>query len=130
MNTYRKERLINIARSLQPARTGRNLHVSFILKNNQLLITSTNSYTKQHPHYMFGPYVAIKISDSTKYVAGLHSEIGAIKGFINRFGHSDFTGLTLFNVRVSSKGETMLAKPCLNCQRVLNSFNFKNIEYT
>jgi hypothetical protein len=130
MNTYRKERLIDIARSLQDLRTGRSLHFSFILKSNKLLITSVNSYDKLHPYHKFGKYNAIRASNPESYIAGQHSEVAAIRSFINRFRHSDFTGLTMFNVRLSRNGEPMLSMPCKNCETLLNTFNFKSIEHT
>lgn len=128
MNAYRRERLIEIARSLMHCREGRSLHFSFILKNNQLLVTSTNSYKKQHLSHRFGEYLPTKSGGN--YVAGMHSETNAIREYIGRFGNSDFSGLTLFNVRLGKNGEPMLAKPCGNCQRLLDSFNFKSIIWT
>lgn len=130
MNNHRKERLISIARSLQDLRTGPSLHFSFILKKNKLLITSVNSYEKLHPYHKFGIYVPVKASNPGSYIPGQHSETAALRAFINRFGHSDFTGLTLFNVRLSRNGEPMLSKPCKNCETLLNTFNFKSIEHT
>jgi len=129
MNNKRKERLISIAQSLCDLRTGRNLHFSFILDKNRLLVSASNTYEKIHPYHKFGEYLPTKESNCN-YVPGIHSEIAAIRQFINRFGHSDFTGLTLFNVRISKTGQPMLSKPCANCQRVLNSFSFKNILWT
>jgi hypothetical protein len=129
MNSYRRERLIEIAKSLQHCREGRSLHFSFILKNNQLLVTSVNSYKKLHPYHRFGLYKPLK-NNCQNYIAGVHSEISAIREYINKFGNSDFSGLTIFNVRLSKNGEEMLSKPCGNCQRVLDSFNFKSILWT
>ena len=130
MNKYRQERLITIARSLSHLRTGKSLHFSFILNKNQLLVTSVNSYKKSHLEKSFGRYFPTKATEGSNYFPALHSEIAAIREYINRFGNSDFTGLTLFNVRVGVDGSTMLAKPCDNCQRVLNSFSFKEINWT
>lgn len=130
MNEKRQQRLITVARSLQHCRTGRSLHFSFILKNNQLLITSVNSYRKSHLEKAFGRYLPTRDLASSKYIPALHSEIAAIRAYINRFGNSDFSGLTLFNVRLGHQLETMLAKPCANCQKVLDSFSFKEIVWT
>lgn len=129
MNLYRRERLIEIAKSLQHCREGRSLHFSFILKNNRLLVTAANSYKKLHPYHRFGSYQPLK-DGAENYVAGVHSEIAAIREYINKFGNSDFSGLTLFNVRLSKSGESMLSKPCGNCQRILDTFNFKSILWT
>lgn len=130
MNISRKDRLIEIAKSLQDERTGRSLHFTFILNKNKLLITSTNSYKKLHPYHKFGKYLPTKCLESTSYIASLHSETRALSMFMSKFGHSDFSGLTLYNVRLSVKGHTMLAAPCSNCEKLLNTFNFKSIEYT
>ena len=130
MNAYRQQRLIAIANSLTHLRTGKSLHFSFILKNNQLLVTSANSYKKSHLEKSFGKYFPTKLTEGSNYFPALHSEIAAIREYINRFGNSDFTGLTLFNVRVGVDGSTMLAKPCDNCQRVLDSFSFKEINWS
>ena len=129
MNEKRQQRLITVARSLQHYRTGKSLHFSFILKNNQLLVTSVNSYRKSHLDKAFGRYRATR-DFGGEYIPALHSEIAAIREYINRFGSSDFSGLTLFNVRLGHKLETMLAKPCINCQKVLDSFSFKEIVWT
>ena len=129
MNQRRKDRLVEIARSLQNLRTGKSLHFSFILNKNQLLVTAANSYNKMHPYHIFGKYLPTK-DNNANYIAALHSETNAIKEYINRFGTSDFSGMTLFNVRLGKDGHPMMAKPCDNCQRLVDSFNFKEIEWT
>jgi hypothetical protein len=129
MNQRRKDRLVEITRSLQDLRTGKSLHFSFILNKNQLLVTAANSYNKMHPYHIFGRYLPTK-ENNGNYIAALHSETNAIKEYINRFGTSDFSGMTLFNVRLGKDGFSMLAKPCENCQRLLKSFNFKEIDWT
>lgn len=129
MTEKRKNRLISIAHSLSDLRTGKNLHFSFILDKNKLLVSASNSYDKNHPKHLFGEYKAYKTNNG-KYVPGVHSEIAAIKQFMSRFGHSDFSGLTLFNVRISKAGNILLAKPCNNCDTVIRSFNFKKVLWT
>lgn len=131
MNNYRKERLIDIARSLVHKKTGKSMHISFILKSNQLLVTATNDYTRQHLAHKFGAYVAHKEShDSSIYVASRHSETNALALFLNKFGNLDMSGLTLFNTRIGANGEAMNAAPCPNCSKVLASLNFKDILFT
>ena len=129
MNSYRRERLIEIAKSLQNFRTGRSLHCAFILNKNQLLVSSVNSYRKLHPYHRFGVYKPLK-ENAEFYKSGVHAEISALSQYTNKFGNSDFSGLTIFVVRLSKNGEEMLSKPCGNCQRVLDSFNFKAILWT
>lgn len=129
MTEHRRERLINIARSLIHLKNGRAFHVSFILKKNQLLVTGVNDYSQIHLAHKFGQYKPQKES-SKNYVAGRHSEIVAMNIFINRFGHSNCCGLTLFNVRIGNDDLPCIAKPCKNCFPVMESFGFKEIIWT
>lgn len=126
MTLTRKNRLIKIAKSLQSKQNGRTFHVSFILKNNQILSIGTNDYSKRHLEKRFGKYVPTKI-DTTHYIPSIHSEISVIRNFINTYRSSDFSDLTLYNTRLGFDGEPMLAKPCANCERLLKSFSFKRI---
>lgn len=125
MNQYRRQRCIEIAQKLQNLRTGRALHFSFILDKNRLLVTAANSYKKSHPAKQFGEYVSTR--PNTNYNPGLHSEIAAIKSFLSKYGDLNFSGLTLFNIRLGIYGDILCAKPCQNCQKVLDSLNFKSI---
>jgi len=130
MNDFRRQRLITIAQSLISShKTGRNFHVSFILKNNQLLVTGVNNYLQIHLRHKFGDYVPQK-SSSKFYVAGRHSEIVALNIFINKYGHNDCSGLTLFNVRIGCDGLPKISKPCNNCTKIVNSCGFKRILWT
>ena len=70
MNSYRRQRLIEISKSLQNLRTGRNLHFSYILNKNQLFITGVNSYDKLHPYHKFGHYTALKETWTKEYGKG------------------------------------------------------------
>lgn len=128
MNQKRKIRCIEIAKSLSVERTGRCLHFSFILRKNSILIISTNNYRSCHPETKFPKYKSKFVQGI--YTPSLHSEIASIKSFINKFGHSDFSKMTIFNVRIGKKGQILNSRPCHNCEKILNSFNFKNIEYT
>lgn len=128
VNAYRKERLVEVARSLKDVRTGRCLHFSFILKNNKTLFFAANDYNRRHPEKLFGPYKALK--EGAEYIAGTHSEISCLKGYLKKFGNLDMSGLTLFNVRLGRKGEVMAAAPCKNCSRVIEPLGFKIVEFT
>lgn len=132
MNEYRKQRLVEIARSLQDLRTGRAFHISFILKNNQILAFGVNDYNRVHPAHLFGKYVATKQNTpNSKYIAGYHSETAAIKQYIHKYGTIDCSGLTLFNIRLGFKGQTMMAKCCDNCEKnIVKPANFKHVIWT
>lgn len=129
MNDKRKQRCIKIARNLGDKKPGKSLHFSFILDKNKILIIAANDLTRRHPEHLFGKYLPTK-GNETQYIPGVHSEIGALKNFLNKFGNLNTSGLTLFNIRLNSKGELLLAKPCQNCQKVLETLNFKNIIWT
>lgn len=130
MNLKRIERCVKIAQNLQSLRTGRNLHFSFILKNNRILCYAVNDYRNEHLAYKFGKYYPLR-PDVKHYVTSRHSESEVLKLYLNKFGNLDVSGLTLFNLRLSCEGKTMLSKPCLNCQRIyINPNNFKHVIWT
>lgn len=131
MNETLKNRCIDIARMLMPLRrTGRAFHVSFILNKRKIILWATNDYNKNHYYHLFGKYTPTKSNSDGKYVAGLHSEIVIIKRYMQMNKHSDFSGLTLFNVRIGYDGKPMMAKPCDNCKRIVEATNFKEINWT
>lgn len=129
MNLYRRERLIEIAKSLQHLRTGRSLHCAFILNKNKLLCYAVNSYSKENLHYRFGQYVG-KYSDGF-YKSGRHAEAEALRYYISKFGNNDMSRLTLFVTRISKNGDVMESKPCFNCERnIIIPNNFKEVLWT
>ena len=128
MNDTTKERLINFAKKMQDLRTGRSLHFAFILDKKRTLVWAVNNYNKLHPYHKFGVYVPTR--KYANYTSGIHAECGAIKQFINKFGNNDVSGLTMFILRLSSSGEVMTSMPCINCQRIINQLNFKEIVWT
>lgn len=130
MNEYRKNRCLEIARSLQHLRSGKSLHFAFILRRNQLLTYAANDYNKQHLAHKFGEYKPIKVSNSNNYIAGRHAEISALSIYLNKFGDLDMRGLTLFVCRIGYDGQPMNSKPCGNCEKVLSATNFKEIIWT
>lgn len=129
MNESRKKRLIQIAQNLHYKKSGRNFHVSFILKNNQLLALGVNNYKKSHPKHKMGAYYSRK-GDGQLYEACMHSEVAAMKIFASKFGHLDLSGLTLFNVRLGINGEPMLSAPCKNCEKLIDAAGCNNILHT
>lgn len=127
MNQRRKERLLEIAKKLQGERTGRNLHFSFILKNNNLICWAINNYEERHLEHIFGKYSPHR-KENHNYIPGRHSECEVIKTFIKKFNHSDMSGLTLYNLRIHKNGSPMNSKPCPNCQReIIMPLNWKEV---
>lgn len=130
MNDYRKSRLITIARQMMPElRTGRTFHIAFILKSNKILALAPNNYNKNHLSHIYGEYKPLR-SPLGNYIPSRHAEVNCLRIFLNKFGHLDMSGLTLFVVRIGMDGEVKNSCPCQNCSRVLNGLNFKCIEWT
>ena len=86
--------------------TGRAFHCTVALRGSKVIAIGYNDYTQLHPYQIFGKYNEYKPIAYT-HTIGLHSEIACIKQILFRN-----------------------AKPCVNCQRVLNMFNFKRILYS
>ena len=103
-----------------------NFHCTFILEKNRIIKVGMNNYNKIHPYHKFGHYYPTKRINSKPYQAGLHSEVSAII----RLGEEDCSNYTFVNIRLGLKGELRMAKPCCNCQRVLDGVGFKRLYYS
>lgn len=130
MNQRQRERIIDFSRRFQNLRTGRSLHFSFILEKRKILCWATNNCNQIHLEHRFGQYVDYK-KRNYEYVSNRHSECEVLKVFINKFGNSDVSGLTLFNLRLGVHGEVLNSQPCQNCQRnIIDTLNWKNVFWT
>lgn len=122
--------LINIARSLKEShQTGQMFVTAFALKGNRILAIGCNNYNVQHPRGKFGRYLAAK-DRNFEYQPGLHAEIKCIKE-LGLF-RDDYHKIEIFVVRIGNEKELYVRNscPCMNCQRVLEQYNFKRIEFT
>jgi deoxycytidylate deaminase len=106
--------------------TGRAFHCTVALRGSKVIAIGYNDYTQLHPYQIFGKYNEYKPIAYT-HTIGLHSEIACIKQILFR---NDYHKLTLVNIRIDNNGLLANAKPCVNCQRVLNMFHFKRILYS
>lgn len=102
--------------------TGRSFHATFVYHGNKLLCIAHNDYSKLHPYHKYGKYIGKY--DGT-YQSGIHGECRAII----KMGLNDCNHLTFVNVRVSNNGTPSISKPCVNCQRLLDSVGYKAIWY-
>lgn len=59
-----------------------------------------------------------------------HAELAAIKAALRVINVDDLSDCSLFIARVLKDGTEALAKPCVGCQRMLNEFGIKNVEWT
>lgn len=122
----RLEKCIEISLGLRPKKqTGKSFHTTFIFNKNRILSIGTNNYNKEHPYHKMGKYCGYKQNPS-QYHACLHSEISALL----RLGEEDCSRYTFVNIRIDNNNKTSIAKPCPNCQRILNQVGYKKIIYS
>ena len=115
-------KLEEITRALKHSKqTGKCFHTTFAFKGSKLLAIGINNYTKHHPSHKFGAYKSTKGGDN--YNAGIHSEVSAII----KLGLEDCGGITFVNMRIDNNDKLAKSCPCINCQRVLDQLNYKNI---
>jgi deoxycytidylate deaminase len=123
-----ENRIIEMARALMPKQlvSDHNFHCTFILEKNKIVKIGVNNYNKLHSYHKFGYYYPTKRDNCKPYQAGLHSEVAAII----RLGEEDCSDYIFVNIRLGVNGELRMAKPCSNCQRVLNGVGFKRLYYS
>ena len=114
-----KDRFFEAARAAALASEGvgkrKNFrHGAVIVKKNQVLASGHNSY-KTHP--LMAKYTAFP---------HLHAEQKAI---IN-LGLDNCHGLDLYVVRINSKKDFMMSKPCSICRMLIDKVGIRNVYYT
>src|SRR5690348_10342880 len=115
----RKDKLIKLSFAMINIPNSRRAkHFSFILIRNKIVSMGWNMGFKTHPiaHKMGHRYDSI------------HSELHSINKF--PYPTAILAKCKLFNVRVNKKGKVRLSKPCLKCQKLLSTFNFREVWYT
>jgi len=122
----RLEKCIEIAFGLRSQKqNGRSFHATFIFDKKRIISIGTNDYNKHHPYHKMGKYLGYK-NNPQNYRPCLHSEISALL----RLGEEDCSRYTFVNVRIDNNNKTTIAKPCLNCQRILDGVGYKAIFYS
>mgnify|MGYP003489874095 CR=1 FL=1 len=117
-------RAIEISRALRPQKqSGKNFHCSFGFLRSKIVGIGWNSYDESHLEHKFGKYHPTRGGEN--YNAGRHSETQLLRRL--KISTKD---LTIINVRVGYKGEILMARCCLNCERVLREKGFKKLLYT
>lgn len=96
--------------------TERYRHGVVIAKGNRVLSVGVNSNRN----------VPLNCSDP-KRQAGIHAEVAAIKGLPKGI---DYSRLTLYSARVTKTGEPAMAKPCENCQTLIDILGFRDVFWT
>lgn len=117
--------LIDLARIYRPEKqTGQHFVVAGAFKKNRLVGLGFNNYNKLHPYHRFGHYKPTRDSNA-KYKPSLHGEID----LLSKLKHNP-SEITFAVARINNKNEVALAKPCINCQTVLDKVGFHRIIYS
>lgn len=58
-----------------------------------------------------------------------HAETYLIFQLLNKFDYID-SNWKMVVLRINRTGKLMMSKPCLNCQKILDSVNFKNVYWS
>ena len=122
----RLEKCIEISLGLRPSKqTGRSFNTTCIFDKKRMLSIGTNDYNKHHPYHKMGEYRGFK-SNPEHYRPCLHSEISALL----RLGEEDCSRYVFVNVRIDNNNKISMAKPCQNCQKILDGVGYKKIIYS
>jgi hypothetical protein len=118
------KRLEEISRALKTTeQTGKCFHTTFIFHGSKLLSISKNNYTKSHRSHKYGEYVSRRGVGT--YTAAMHGELSAIL----KLGLTNCSHLTFVNIRIDNNNNPAKSKPCINCQRILDSVGYKYLHY-
>lgn len=107
------------ALDVQPVRQARV--VAALYKRNRLITIAPNLY-KSHPlQRKFG---------KNEQAIFLHAEVNAIRIALREVDIEEFPQLTMYVGRVLKDTSLALAKPCVGCQKAIESFNIGTVYYT
>jgi deoxycytidylate deaminase len=122
----RLAKCVEISLGLKPSKqTGQSFHATFVFNKNKIISIGVNNYHKMHPYHRMGKYLGYK-KNPREYKPCIHSEISALL----KLGEEDCSRYSFVNVRIDNNGELSMAKPCPNCQRVLEGVGYKRIFYS
>lgn len=94
----------------------RNFHVTFILNKKKLISIGVNS-KKTH---------TCSLNYKYRGEVGTHSELAAI----NQLRFRGVQNFTVVNIRLNSKNEVRMSKPCCGCADMLKQFSVKKVYYS
>ncbi len=60
----------------------------------------------------------------------VHAEQQAILGLLRERRHHELVGSTLYISRIGRSGEPRLSRPCIHCQRLIESVGIREVFYT
>jgi len=104
--------MFNLAKNVSKTSLHKTKMGAVIVKNGNVISVSANRAVT-HPKAKWEGH-------------GLHCEISAIL----YAGKCDLNGSSVFVYRENGKGEISIAKPCLECQKVLKEYGFRKMYFT
>lgn len=112
----RDERMIRLAARMAEKSQHRFQRVGVIIaKGNRIIGVGINKY-RTHPQQI--NWHTEKNSNS------IHAELDGV------ISSGDIRGTTIYVVRVLKSGECSMAKPCRECQKIIESAGIKRVVYT
>lgn len=120
MTTFER-RIISVGVSaIKESRTTNKFnHATLIVHQGRILTIGVNNQYKTHT----------KASRTRPLWAFQHSELSTIIRFKNKCG-IDLSRTTGYNIRLGDSGNILMSRPCVYCQQLIISANFKNFYYT
>lgn len=117
MNARLEKRVLALCHNLLLANSHKDfIHFTLIANRNKIISVGRNDYCT-HP-------MAAKHGYEFPMI---HSELDAIRKVADK---DCLTRATLINVRLSKIGVMRMAKPCVDCQNLLNYFGIRRIIYS
>lgn len=99
---------------------GNSKHSTVIVKRGRILAEG-RSKLKTHP-------LMLKYQPNPKRLM-LHSEIDAIVKYLNNYGE-DFSGVDLYNFRLTKGGNIGCSKPCKGCMNAILDLGIDRVYWT
>ena len=118
MNSKTLNKLVEFCRADINSITHNFKHFSFILDKNKILSIGRNNPDKTHPlSYKYGYRFSC-----------IHSELNVLVNF--RYPHSYLQKCKLVNIRINSRAELRMSKPCNICVGLISAFGISEIIYS
>ncbi len=116
MLSNKQKAYMNMARYLASKSSQRHKHGAVVVKSGRVLGTGFNKQ-RNHPHVI--------PNGKHREQCGRHAEFVALKE-----AGTNTRNATIFIARINRKGDDLLSKPCINCQKLIEESGIKNVIFT
>lgn len=125
MNRF--EKLVDLARAIQPEVMVNNFHVSFVLYKGRIVSVGLNS-KKTHPLNLKYP----KISREGVNVSPHKFTCSELNAFVKlkNLTNVPFSKCSVVNVRILKNGDLGYSAPCQSCKSLISYLDIKELYYT